>query len=229
MSYTTPKFVRENVLGVPVDEAPDAQLQEYIELADKVVMVDISTRVELEKLQQAIDGSGKKFQVKHFPIADINADSLVDGQDVEVKGWKTESDFDSLTVANVLADKGIIILAEKPDLQTYKLGLTADYSYYPNPIDFNLVSLASAKYAAYLWLVKEHSLMPLKLKMGGRFGFETSYGYTVPTYPYDKMLEQYHLLINKIRTKSHRVTTFEKVRRPERKIPGVLNAVEISG
>lgn len=222
MPYITPDKLRDEILGVDSDDAPDSVLNSYITKSDKTVLQDISTEVILEEIYGSIDDSNKEFSLDYYPIADRDADGAVTVSDVTIKGWRVNSNvlFDELTVDSVLADKGIIMLESAPSAAVYDT-ITADYRYYTGHVDYDLIETASGQYAAFLWLLKEHSLMPLKLKMGGRRGMETSYGYTVPTYPYDKMLEQYHFTLDKIRSKLHKTIRMDKMVGTERELDGV--------
>jgi hypothetical protein len=214
MSYSNPGMLREELLGVSEDDLSDLIAESYIEKADQWLIVDISTRVRLE-VPTLVDT--KTYKVANFPLADVDADSEVTELDVEVFAWENDYTFDTLEVDSVLAEKGIIILKDEPDLVKYKNGLTVNYSFYPNPIDFKLVSYASAQLAAYLYLVKEFSFMPLRVNLG-RFG--VSYGYRGGTgmYPPDKMLERYQETLGKIKTKPYRVVIFTKQTESEREI-----------
>lgn len=222
MAYTSALKIREELLGVDYEDAPDDILEKYIVKSDKAVIEDISTPVTLDEPSGAIDGINKEYQVTYYPIADRNADGIVDASDVTVRAWKKSSNvnYDTMTVSSVLAEKGYVTLSTAPSKDTYDK-ITADYRYYSGEVDYTLIELASSQYAAFLWLLKEHSLMPLKLKMGGRRGMETSYGYTVPTYPYDKMIEMYYLTLSRIRAKLHKMPRIEKVEDIERELDSV--------
>ena len=216
MPYVTPDEVRELILGVDSEDAPDHVLNRYIEYAQQVVIRDIASWVWDEQPSGSIDGSNRVFTLSNCYIADTDGDAEVTGADIKVKGWKEDGTYDELQVESVVPETGQFTLAKAPDPSVYKR-LTVDYAHYQRQVDFNLVKLACALYAAILWLIREHSLMPLKFKIGGRKGFETGYGYTYPTYPYDKFLERYYDIIGRLTTmtrKTEWTPQLEPVRLP---------------
>jgi len=210
MTYTTPDRIRELFLGVDATDAPDSQLYAYITMADNVLIEDITKEVTLEVPNGSVNGTNTEFSIENFPIADSNADKLVNGSDITVKGWKADGVYDTLSVASLTPERGIFWLTSAPSASTYPEGISVDYRYQEGTVDWTLVEQGAAQYATFLYLFKEHSLMPLKLKMGGRKGLEFSYGYTVPTYPYDKMREQYHFTLSKIRDKLHKLIQMDE-------------------
>jgi len=198
MPYATPDEVRELILGVDAEDAPDHVLNRYIEYAQQIVIRDISSRVMDETPTGTIDGSNKLFQLENKYLADLDGDGEVGPNDITVKGWKSDGTYDTLQVSRVMSDAGMFELQTAPDSEYTKI--TVDYAYYQRKVDYELVRLAVQIYSAVLYLIREHSLMPLKFKIGGRKGVEWGYGYTYPTYPFDKFLERYREIISKLTT-----------------------------
>jgi len=202
MSYVTPAEVRDELLSYDVEDAPDSLLSKYISEAERVLITDISASVLEEELTGSIDGKNTEFKVKHYPIADSDADGTIDASDIEsVKGWKSDTTYDTLSVSKVIPEKGIIILSTPPSPTTYKK-ITCNYRYYPGFLpDFTLVKLACKIYSVFLFTLKEFALMPLRFQVGGRYGILFASGFTQPVYPYDKLLDRYNQIIQKIRKK----------------------------
>jgi len=176
MTYTTPSKVR-SLLGLSETQVSDETLSNFIEYSDKIVLSMITVRVIDDELEGNINGSNTKFYTSFKPIADTNLDKTIDASDVTVYGWTKASDPTTkteLTVSSVDSNEGLIILSSAPSSDTYKK-ITADYSYYLNPVDWSLVELASTLYAGYRYLISETLLIPeswsvgtLRIRMGSR-------------------------------------------------------------
>jgi len=209
MAYVTPSEIRDELLGYDITDAPDSLVNKYITEAQQVLITDISASALEEELKGSIDGSNKEFRVKNYPIADTNGDSVINASDIEsVKGWKDDTNYDTLTVSKIVAEKGIIILSTAPDPKVYKK-ITCNYRYYPGFLpDFTLVKLACKIYSTFLFALKEYALMPLRFQVGGRYGILFASGFTQPVYPYDKLLDRYNQIIQKIRKRPVQLQEF---------------------
>ena len=195
MTYTTPSKVR-SLLGLDSTQAPDSVLNNFITYADQIVTRMISVLVVDEEMSGTIDGSNTEFYVSHYPIADTDYDKTVDTDEVTVYGWTDSSDPNTktqLTVSQVKADIGLIILETAPTTDYKKI--TCTYSYYTRKIDWNLVELASTLYTAYRFIVSEVLLVPeswslgsLKVKLGSR-----------KLYPYHELHREFLNVIDMIR------------------------------
>lgn len=217
MSYSVAADVRDKILNVTTEDAPDKLLNTYIEQADEAILRDLTTRVRNETLSGSMDGINCTFTIDNFPIADINFDKAVTTADVSVYGWTisgNEASKTALTVSSLIPESGIIYLATAPDSNTHK-GLTIDYSYYQNEIDWTLIEMASQIYAGYLYAAREVSLLPARYQMGSlRIEYEPTRGVKLP---HDRLLERYKEIIGKIRSKPYERVEMRETLRPARR------------
>jgi len=166
MGYTTEAKVRE-LLNLDTTKLPDSVITPFLTKGDQVVIRTITTRVVDEKLKGNIDGTNTTFYTKYKPLADIDADKDIDTADVKVYTWDDEDDPDTkteVTVSSVDAEDGIIKLVSAPSIDIAKV--TADYSFYTNRIDWELVELATTLYVAYRVVLAELLLIPESYTLG---------------------------------------------------------------
>lgn len=163
MAYTTANKVREQILGVSSSEAPDDVLNPLIDLATKVVIRRLTVRVLNE--QPTPGNTSREFYLSHPFIADVNGDKIIDANDVKVYVWESfgdESTKEEVTVESLNPLSGRIVLSEDPGDKV----VTVDYSYYLNQIDWDLMDLATAYYAAKMWIERELMLVPPSFRVG---------------------------------------------------------------
>mgnify|MGYP000194446481 CR=1 FL=1 len=178
-------------------------LQYYIDKATEVIIADLT----IKEVDEVPSGSltGTTFSVDYYPIADTNGDKTVDASDVTVYGWVDKTDpstKEELTVSTVLSRDGKIVLASAPS--SYEK-VTVDYSWTPHKdINWDLVSMACAYYATYLFVIREYGLIPEKYAHGAiRFTHAR---------PWTHYLEEYYNIMNKIRTKAVRKKTMSEMK-----------------
>ncbi|RLJ10169.1 MAG: hypothetical protein DRP15_00925 [Candidatus Aenigmatarchaeota archaeon] len=165
--YTTPQDVRD-LLGVSIEDASDEILKEFIEKAQRVVLKHITVKVKDEVMSGSINGQNNTFSVSNKYLADVDFDEQVTTSDFKIYGWKDADDPGTkveLTCSTFYPEYGIFVLSEAPDPNTYEI-LTCDYSYYTCQIDWTLVELATAYYAAFLWVARELFLVPEEWALG---------------------------------------------------------------
>lgn len=217
MAYSKSSDVRDKILNVTTDDAPDSLLNTYITQADEAIMRDLTIRVRNEGLSGSIDAVNCTFTTDNFPIADINFDKIVDTSDVTVYGWTVagnEASKVALTVSSLNSESGLVYLATAPDADTYG-NLTIDYSYYTNQTDWTLIEMASQIYAGYLFAAREISLQPARIQMGSlRIEYEPTRGVKLP---HDRLLERYKEILGKIRSKPFERVTMRETIRPARR------------
>lgn len=163
MAYTTAEKVRTKILGVEASDAPDDVLNPLIEDATKIVIRRVSVRVLNEQPTQG--SNSKEYYLAHEFIADVNGDKQVDKNDVKVYAWDIFGDESTKTeveVEHLNPLTGRIVLKDDPQGKT----ITVDYSYYLNQIDWDLMDLATAYYAAKMWIERELMLVPPTFRVG---------------------------------------------------------------
>lgn len=140
-----------------VSEISDADVNSLITEADRAVMRMATIEVIDERLRGDIDGSNKLFTTAHKPIADIDFDKEVDEDDGDdVTAYLVDYDAEMNPVhtdasANAVnARDGIITLLVAPTTTNARVGVYADYRYYPKKIDYDILSLAACYYLAHL-------------------------------------------------------------------------------
>lgn len=172
MAYITVADVRA-FLSVQSDVVSDADITTFITTAQKQVIRDISalavndTLTDPDGTTANINDSNTKFKVKNTPIADTDADEDIDTGDITVYGW---TDYDDpttkvvLAVTSVNAETGVITFTTAPS-SSYEM-ITADYRYYMNRVDWDLVELASIYKVGWHIAVREFDLLPDTVRLG---------------------------------------------------------------
>jgi hypothetical protein len=167
IKYCTPDDVRL-FSGLEEDDAPDSMLERCIREAEIQVIRDVTIWKDDVLLKGDIDGSNTNFYVINYPIADMDADKVIDENDVVVHQWTNGDDKDDkseVAVSSVVSDEGRIVLTSAPDDTTVDK-LTVDYRYYLKPVDWDLIERATALYAGYIATKKVYQLKPKKIKIG---------------------------------------------------------------
>jgi len=194
---TTPDRVRE-YMGLTSSEAPDSQLNDYIERAQREFLNDVAIYVRDDTLTGNIDGLNCTFLLTYPHVADRNFDGTVDVNDITVYKWGKAGSLDlreEVAVSTFYPEYGVVILSEAP-ASTYDV-ITATYYYYPREIDHDLVPEAVACLAAFYYVMREYLLIPERLSHGAyRFSHAR---------PYMVLLDQYYrirdILLGKLHTK----------------------------
>lgn len=136
----------------------DSDVNLFIPDADRAIMRLATIEVYDEKLKGDIDGVNTLFTSEHAPIADIDFDADVDGDDVTVNrvAYDSEENPESteVTVSSVNARDGIITLSAAPTTVNAEVGIYADYRYYKRPVDYDVLKLAANYYLAHLCEIK---------------------------------------------------------------------------
>ena len=205
MAWTTVDKVRR-ISGLKSSDVSNADLISFIEDAQVLVRDDIITKIYKEKLTGSIDGSNTVFLTKYSPIMDKDFDMVVDANDVDVWGTKTddttgEETYTSLTVSSVNSLGGGITLTTAPDSTTYDF-IIADYDYFPHTINWDLISEATAFMAAHLVMMNLEGVYPSKgfsYTIGKRHVRRTGADLS-KTDNIDKFYWQYKQVISKIRS-----------------------------
>lgn len=161
--YTTPEKVRTKILGVDSTVAPDEVLIPLIEDATRIVIKRLTVSVRKEIPDRGQDP--KEFYLKNPFVADTNGDMVIDEQDIKVYSWEDlwlEETREEEVVELLEPTTGRIYLARDPGNRI----ITVDYSYYVYSIDWELVDLATAYYAAKMWVERELLLVPPMVRIG---------------------------------------------------------------
>ena len=145
------------------NEIKDADVTILIPHADRAIIQAITVEAYLEKLSGSINGTNKEFKVKHSPIADSDADSDIDKDDVEVYYATLSSAYtqrnkdygSAVTVDTVEADNGLIYVATAPTQVTAEAGVYATYRWKKlGTTNYSDLELASVYFLAYLAAAK---------------------------------------------------------------------------
>jgi hypothetical protein len=133
-------------------------VQQLREIANRIIIEDVTSYIYLERLTGNINGSNTEFKTEHFPLADSNFDRRVDEDDVEVY-YATYTDSQNFldygseqTVSSVEELNGIINLSTAPTSTTAEAGVFAIYRYYAPKriINYNILELAANYFLGYL-------------------------------------------------------------------------------
>jgi len=212
MGYATVSGVR-NILGITdTSVIPDSRISPYLTEADKTLLEYVATRVKDEVMvgsqdgtkSQKIDGSNKEFYVRHWPIADVNFDKVVDKNDIHVYTWTDSDDEDTKTevsVYSVNGNTGRVVLVEAPSTDVEVV--TCDYHYYNWYVDFDLLVKAANLLAAHSFVVSEFVLMPAVIREGSlsfRHGD-----------PQEKIWREFKRVLTQIRKKPFRVKKAKEI------------------
>ena len=136
----------------------DADVNLFIPDADRAILHLATIEVYNEELSGAIDGSNVLFTTEHAPIADIDFDADVDGDDITVNRVALDDEQNpestEVTVSSVNARDGIITVSAAPTTTNAEVGIYADYRYYKEAVDYDVLKLAANYYLAYLCEMK---------------------------------------------------------------------------
>jgi len=205
--YSTPEDVWR-LCGFSSVEADAEELSYYIYKANIRVIRDITAR-----RKNAILLAGPESHIYYtwnYPIADVNGDGTVNTSDVQVYKWTNRHDEETktgVTVSQVDWLTGRIVLAEDPGTIDV---ITADYAYYPNEIDWELIKDAEAYLAGYLFAIKKWIHIPEWLKIG-----TTTTRQAVK--PYVHLYREYKQCMNLLKTRKWRKGISLPITIPDRK------------
>lgn len=157
MAYSTLARLRA-ITHFKATAITDADVNLFIPDADRAILRLATIEIYDEKLKGDIDGSNTLFTSEHTPIADIDFDEDVDGDDVAVYlvAYDGEENPESTvtTVSSVNARDGIITLSTAPTTTNADVGVYADYRYYKDAVDYDVLKLAANYYLAHLCEMK---------------------------------------------------------------------------
>lgn len=199
--YTTPADVRD-LLGLTISEVEDHVLEELITKSQNIVLHYIQIQVRDEVI--ALDAeTGTTIPLDNKYIADTNFDKTINASDVLVYGWIDSEDpgsRSSLALSILYPEHGIIVLSS--DASDYEK-VTVNYSYYTCSIDWNLLDMAVAYYAAMLWVAKEEFLVPDDLTIGNVRVRQRQ--------PWDRFRDEFLRMINHITEVPMDVVNYRKI------------------
>jgi len=167
MVYATPQDVRD-IIGLEREDADDEILEKFIVRAQNVVIKYIQVREKDEVMSGSVNGTNTTFSVSNPYIADTNFDEEITTDDFTIYGWGKAGHPDTkteLTCSTFYPEDGIFVLSSAPDSNTYKQ-ITCDYSWYVSRVDWTLVEMATAYYAAFLFVARELYLVPESWGLG---------------------------------------------------------------
>lgn len=200
MSYATPDDLRRliglSTLSTDSDYKTDADLNYYLTKSATLMLEDFCITNIDESISGNIDGSNTTFEVSYTPISDVTFDGTVGTADVAVYTW-TDSDDpstkSSVATSTVYPYDGVIILSSAP--ATTVEDVTCTYRYYlSETIRFDLLPLANAYLAGWMYISSEFLLTPDQYAVGAlRYNFKIS--------PITKVLDMYYKTMGLIRTK----------------------------
>lgn len=165
MAYTNPQKVRD-LLGVNIDDAPDALLSTYIGYGDQIILRSITETVVDEDLDP-VDGSTWIFQTANPFIADRDLNKQINTLDVTCYYVDDDLVKYNLTVASIDGTNGRIELSTiHPSSFLSTINVRIDYQRYICKPDWTLIELASTYYAAFMWVGRELYLVPERYFLG---------------------------------------------------------------
>lgn len=220
MPYCTPEDVRW-ACGLNQKDALDYDLEYFINMADKAIIGELASRERDQELIESPAGKRNQWYTQRHPIADIDADGVVNTDEVEVYAWTDASDETTKvgkTVSSVNQLTGLIILGE--DISSGVAKMTVNYSHYNQEVNFELVKFASAYLAGYLFVRAMLYLIPPIYSLGP---MRINFGI-----PEERLWSEHRRYMHLIRTKP-----FSKVTHPEveeqRELPPELTTDHVPG
>jgi len=188
--------------GLTPEELPDAQINKFIPIAQKLVRGDTGVKIEFAKLEGAINGQNRKFKVPQPPIGDADFDLSVGATDVQVWGLteaEDESTKQSLTVSSVYALTGLVVLQTAP---SNFVELRADYYNSWIMEDPDTVKYATSLIVGCLHALSEFGMSPTMYRLGSMV-LEYSLGTRVIALglPYKRFWDEYQRLMSPYRRK----------------------------
>lgn len=197
--WTTPSEMRR-ILGLKVEELSDMDATHWIEKAQVLVRADTGLLQQEVGLSGIIDGINKVFFVPKIPIGDKDFDLRVGTTDIEVYGYIDENDETTkvkLDVANVSPMTGRVELVTPPNTTFTVLKATYWHSWILESTE--IIKLATALYAGYLYTLSEEAFIPVDLKIGSLSMGHAVRGATM--FPYNRLWLEYIKIIAPLRTK----------------------------
>ncbi len=156
MAYASlPQF--RSVTNFTVSDILDAGVTALIADADRAVVRLTTTEVYLERLEGNIDGVNVDFRTRFRPIADKDANSSVDGDDVTIYYATYDSVTNYLelgsgqTVTSIQDKEGIIKMQTAPTNSTAEAGVFGIYRYdSAGQTSIDVYKLAACYYLGYI-------------------------------------------------------------------------------
>lgn len=200
MSYATPNDLRRliglSTISTDPDYKTDSDLQWYLNKACTLILEDFSIQRQYESMNGNIDGSNTTFEISYTPISDIDFDSTVNANDVTVFTYGDTDDPTTRTtvsVSTVYPYEGKIVLSSAPASTIEDVQCTYRY-YLSDTIRFDLLPLANAYMAGFLFLTNEFLMVPDQYAVG-------ALRYKHKVMPYSQVLNHYYTVMNLIKTK----------------------------
>lgn len=173
MSYTALDDIRE-MTGIEKDEVSDIVLGTLRDRAEQKLIKDITIKFNQQSMNPDLDGnklngSNKTFYTKESPIADVDRNSSIDGDDITVEVWgdaADESTKSEYKVSSVESESGRVTLSSAPSANDEVI--TATYSVYlaEEVPSWKMLKTASVYMAGYLSVIKFRGKEPAKYKIG---------------------------------------------------------------
>jgi hypothetical protein len=159
-----------------------------------MMQAEISSLERDDMLTGSINGSNVHFYTDHKIITDWDFDKTINASDVYVYGWGDLDDYDtktSLSVESVNQLEGRINLSSGPS-STFE-AITADYRWSLYEHNYDLVDLATAYLAGFLYLNAMYMEVPSSTRLGAQ-----SYSYRQS--PAMNALNAFYKTLQNIRT-----------------------------
>jgi len=160
--YCTAHDVR-TFTGLSKVDADDLDLEDFLDPATKAVIEQITVSKDWEILSGTEDST--IWYTTKYPIADVDGDNTVDTSDVKIYEWSDVNDASTkseITSFTVTASEGKITLTTAPAYDT----ITANYRYYPNQVDLDLLKHLTALYCGYLYTFTKWVWIPDTYQLG---------------------------------------------------------------
>lgn len=184
--------------GLSLIDASDDDLVDFLSPATKAIIEQITAVREWEVLDG--DMNDTSFWVAKYPIADTDGDKSVGTDEVTVYEWSDRNDPSTkteVTVSSVVASEGKIVLASAPS-STAEV-VTANYRYYQNAPDWDLVTQATAFYCGYLYTLTKWIWIPDTYRVGPVY-------LRNQTPVWDKFYKQYMRMLNLVQKRNYAVS-----------------------
>ena len=149
--------------GLTETDASDLDLDGFLDPATKAVIAQITVSKEWEILSKT--GIDTIWYTEKYPIADIDGDQTVNASDVTIYQWSDVNDASTksqISEFTVTASEGKITLTSAPTYDT----ITANYRYYPNSVDVDLLKQLTALYCGYLYTFTKWVWIPDTYQLG---------------------------------------------------------------
>jgi hypothetical protein len=186
------------LLGYTATDIGNTDLQELINYASTIIVEDLTISVIDEEPIGKIDGSNSTFTVMYYPLADVNADKVINSLDVTVYAWSIRDNPSTKTVVEVdtvYNREGYIVLKNPPSSSIQQI--TVDYAYtWEEALNWELLKLATAYMVGYIFAIRKFTVIPDVVSRGPlRFAHRVK--------PYDEYYKKYQEIMGYIMSKRH--------------------------